>query len=270
MDYKVKDFSVDVLQASFDKPVLVDFWAEWCGPCRILGPTLERLAEKNNDDWVLVKVNSDENPELSAQFGIRSIPNVKLFFKGKVINEFVGALSEPAIIDWLKRNVPNKFQELFDSAEQLLVSGKENEARKLLNELLTNDPQNGSAKILMAKIILFIDPDNAVELINDVEETSDNSEIISSINTLAELLNDSKNSTKAESPAKNLYHEAVNYLKEKKYDQSLEKFIEIIKTNRFYENDIARKACIAIFKFIGEENEVTLKYRRDFGRALYI
>src|SRR4030042_5510506 len=111
MDYEVKDFSVDVLQASYNKPVLVDFWAEWCGPCRVLGPTLERLAE-NNNDWSLVKVNSDENPELSTQFGIRSIPSVKLFSKGKVINEFVGALSEPAIIDWLKRNVPNKYQEL--------------------------------------------------------------------------------------------------------------------------------------------------------------
>ena len=79
------------------KPVLVDFWAEWCGPCRVLGPIIERLAAKNNGEWSLVKVNSDEYPEVSAQYGIRSIPNVKLFSKGKVINEFVGALPEPSI-----------------------------------------------------------------------------------------------------------------------------------------------------------------------------
>src|SRR3989337_2363764 len=80
MNHEVKDFSTDVLQASFNKPILVDFWAEWCGPCRVLGPSLERLAAKNNGEWSLVKVNSDENPELSAEYGIRSIPNVKLFY----------------------------------------------------------------------------------------------------------------------------------------------------------------------------------------------
>jgi len=270
MDYEVKDFSIDVLQASHNKPVLVDFWAEWCGPCRLLGPTLERIAENNKDNWSLVKVNGDENPELSAQYGIRSIPNVKLFFKEKVINEFVGALSEPAIIDWLKRNVPSKYLDLLNSAEKLLASGKGEEAQKILNEVLANDPHNGSAKILMAKILLLDDPDSAVEFIKGVEETNNNTEIMSSINTIAELLNESKNSKLEESSTKNLYLQAVKYLKEKKFDQSLEKFIEIIKTDRFYSDDIARKACIAIFKFIGEENEVTIKYRRDFGRALYI
>jgi len=269
MDYEVKDFSADVLQTSYNKPVLVDFWAEWCGPCKVLGPTLERLAE-NNLDWLLVKVNSDENPELSAQFGIRSIPNVKLFFKGKVINEFVGALSEPAIIDWLKKNVPGRYQDLLDNAEKLNVSGKHDEALKMLNELLSKEPQNASAKILKSIILLLKDPGKAIELIKDVEETSDNVEIISSINTIAGLLNETENSILEESPTKNLYLEAVNYLKDKKFNLSLEKFIEIIKTDRYYAEDIARKACIAIFKYIGEENEVTLKYRRDFGRALYI
>src|SRR4030042_5521988 len=113
MDYEVKDFSTDVLQASFNKPILVDFWAEWCGPRRVLGPSLERLAAKNNGEWSLVKVNSDENPELSAEYSIRSIPNVKLFYKGEVINEFVGALPEQAIIEWLKKNIPGKPQDLF-------------------------------------------------------------------------------------------------------------------------------------------------------------
>ena len=146
MNHEVKDFSTDVLQASFNKPILVDFWAEWCGPCRVLGPSLERLAAKNNGEWSLVKVNSDENPELSAEYGIRSIPNVKLFYKGEVINEFVGALPEQAIIEWLKKNIPGKHQDLLSNAETLLSSGNEMEAQQILDELLRKDPRNSWPK----------------------------------------------------------------------------------------------------------------------------
>lgn len=270
MDYEVKDFSIDVIQTSFNLPVLVDFWAEWCGPCRILGPILEKLMAKNNDEWRLVKVNSDENPEVSAQYGIRSIPNVKLFYKGEVINEFVGALPEQQIIEWLKKSIPNKQQDLISNAEALLSSGNENEAQKILNELLSKDPQNSSAKILLARIILFKDSQKAVKLISDIDETNDNTEIIRAIRTIADLLSGSKNSSLEETPTKSLYLEAVNYLKEKRYDLSLEKFTEIIRTDRYYGDDIARKSCIAIFKFIGEENEITVTYRKDFGRALYV
>ncbi|HAB51348.1 MAG TPA: thioredoxin, partial [Ignavibacteriales bacterium] len=232
MNYEVKDFSIDVLQASFDKPVLVDFWAEWCGPCRVLGPILEKLVVNNNDEWSLVKVNSDENPELSAQYGIRSIPNVKLFDKGEVIDEFVGALPEQQIIEWLKKSIPNKYQDLLTNAETLFLSGKENEAQKMLDKLLLEDPNNSSAKLLLARILLFRDNAKVSDLINTIEETNENSEIIGSLKTIIDLLNEDKNSLLKDSPVKNLYLEAVNHLKEKRYDLSLEKFIEIIRTDK--------------------------------------
>ncbi len=269
MNYEVKDFSKDVLEASFNKPVLVDFWAEWCGPCRVLGPVLERLAEKNNGEWVLAKVNSDEYPELSAKYGIRSIPNVKLFYNGEVINEFVGALPEPAIKEWLKKSVPNKFQDMLLHAEALLSSGNENEAQRIFNEVLKNDPQNSTAKIHLARISLFEDSKKALELISNIEETGEHTDLITSIRTIADLLT-GNDIVLEESPTKELFLEAVSKLREKKFDQALEKFIEIIRTDRFYADDIARKACIAIFKYLGEENEITLTYRKDFGRVLYV
>ena len=270
MDYEVKDFSIDVIQASHNKPVLVDFWAEWCGPCRVLGPILERLAAKNNDEWNLVKVNSDENPEVSAQYGIRSIPAVKLFHKGKVINEFVGALPEQAIIEWLKKNIPSKYQDMILQAEGLLSAGNEKEAKKILNEVLNHDVQNTPAKIHLARIYLFNDSKKAFQLLSDIEETNENVEMLSSIRTIADLLAESNAEHLEDSPTKEIYLEAVNKLKEKKFDQSLEKFIEIIRTDRFFADDISRKACVAIFKYLGEESEITLTYRRDFGRALYV
>ncbi len=90
---EVTNFQNDVIEKSFDKPVLVDFWAEWCAPCRMIGPILEKLADENKDSWELAKVDTDKNQEVAMKYGVRGIPNVKLFRNGEVINEFTGALT---------------------------------------------------------------------------------------------------------------------------------------------------------------------------------
>ncbi len=101
-------FQKEVLDKSHEKPVLVDFWAPWCGPCRILGPTLEKLVKESQGGWRLVKVNADAHPALIRQYGIRGIPAVKLFKDGEVVDEFVGALPEYAVREWLARHMPEK------------------------------------------------------------------------------------------------------------------------------------------------------------------
>lgn len=100
------DFEKDVIDASEENPVVVDFWAAWCGPCRALSPTLEKLAEEAGEDWTLLKVNTDRQPELAARFNIRGIPTVKLFSKGDVLSSFVGALPEDHIRRWLGDHLP--------------------------------------------------------------------------------------------------------------------------------------------------------------------
>ncbi|MEQ8810911.1 MAG: thioredoxin, partial [Imperialibacter sp.] len=95
------DFDKEVIAKSKDVPVVVDFWAPWCGPCQFLGPIIEELADEANGTWALVKVNSDENQHLSAEYGIKGIPAVKMFHKGEVVAEFTGALPKHEIQKWL-------------------------------------------------------------------------------------------------------------------------------------------------------------------------
>jgi len=269
MSYEVKDFQKDVIEKSYDKPVLVDFWAEWCAPCRMIGPVLERLAAENKDNWELVKVDTDKNQQVAMQYGVRGIPNVKLFKNGEVINEFTGALPEPAIRDWLKKSIPSKFADLIEQAKIHLKNGDVTTAKAMLEEIHKGDVNNSEVRVLLAKILLFNDVKEAVRLTQNVDGNLSNIELAESIITLAELLNKDKNSF-THSDVKAKYISAIEDLKRKDFDSALSKFIEIIRTNRSYDDDGARKTCIAIFKFLGEDNEITLKHRRDFGRALYV
>jgi len=108
LNLETVDFQKDIIEASEHTPILVDFWAEWCGPCHMLSPTLEKLAEDAGEDWILVKVNTELQPEIAMKYGIRSIPNVKMFYKGEISSEFVGAIPESEIIQYLAQNLPKE------------------------------------------------------------------------------------------------------------------------------------------------------------------
>ena len=269
MNYEVQNFQEEVIEKSFDKPVLVDFWAEWCAPCRMIGPVLEKLAEENKDNWELVKLDTDKNQDIAMRYGVRGIPNVKLFRKGEVINEFTGALPEPAIKEWLKKSVPSKFSDQIEHAKILLKKGNVSDAKVLLEEIHKGDMNNSDVKVLLAKILLFDNLKEALRLIQNVNGNTENIELGEAISKLAELLNRDDQSIPS-ADVKEIYLSAINDIRKQNFDSALEKFIEIIRADRNFDDDGPRKACIAIFKFLGEENEITIKHRRGFGSALYI
>ncbi|MBE2315144.1 thioredoxin [Solirubrobacter sp. CPCC 204708] len=135
-------FEQAVIQRSYEKPVVVDFWAEWCGPCRMLGPVIEKAVEERGDAVELVKIDTDANPRVSQQFGIQSIPAVKAFKDGKVVDEFVGALPPAQVNRFLDRIVPSE-------ADALVADGGEANLRRAL-EL---EPTRVDAKVALARLV---------------------------------------------------------------------------------------------------------------------
>lgn len=263
------NFQRDVIEKSFDKPVLVDFWAEWCAPCKMIGPILEKLAEENKDNWELVKVDTDKNQEFATKYGVRGIPNVKLFRNGEVINEFTGALPEPAIKEWLKKSIPSKFADQIEHAKIILNNGDVETAKAILEDIHKGDMNNSEVKVLLAKILLFDDIKETKRLIQNIDGNLENIELAEAITTLAELLQRDQISF-TNSEVREKYLVAIDNIRKKNFDSALTKFIAIIREDRNYDDDGARKACIAIFKVLGEDNEITLRHRRDFGSALYV
>jgi len=270
MGNDVKDFEKEVIRRSFEVPVLVDFWAAWCAPCKMLAPALERLAAQSTGKWVLAKVDTESFPDIAARYGIQSIPNVKLFVDGRVLAEFTGALPESAVQQWLDKNLPSKFQKDIDQAETLLRSGLLQEARSLLEPAIKAEPSNDKARVLLALILLEENHKEALNLVEEIELDSEQFEIVEAIRAFSGLMD------KADEPehlpaadVKAEYLEAILALKKRDFPLALEKFISVIKKDRYYDDDGSRKACIAIFKLLGEDHETTQRYRREFSSALY-
>ena len=269
MAYDTDDFATDVIQRSHTVPVLVDFWAEWCGPCKVLGPVLERLADQSDGEWELVKLNTENHQDIAGQYSIRSIPNVKLFVDGKVADEFVGALPEPKVIDWLRTAIPSKYRPQLAGARQLLIENGASGAIEILQTIVAAEPENDEATVLLGQAFLGSDHHRAVELVEVVEFGSKHLEAAEAVKTLAATFGRLDGQELADNPVKDGYIVAIRNAQSHAYETSLEGFLDVVRTDRHYDNDGARKAIIAIFKLLGESHALTVKYRRALSSALY-
>ena len=269
MAFDTDDFEKDVIDRSYEVPVLVDFWAEWCGPCKVLGPVLERLAQRSADEWELAKLDTDKHPAISARYGIRSIPNVKLFVDGEVANEFVGALPERTVEEWLKNAVPSKYRAQLEGARQLLLEDRAGEAREMLRPIVAAEPENHQAAALLAQALFGSDPEGALRTVEPIGLGADYYEVADAISMLDGALTRINDSPPPEDPVKDSYVRALAAARAGDFQAALDGLIEVVRKNRFYDDDGARKTCIAIFKLLGEDHPTTKRSRPLLSNALY-
>lgn len=258
------NFQQDVIDRSYEKPVVVDFWAPWCGPCRILGPVLEQLAEEQSDRWTLVKINSDEEYELAQQYQVMSIPNVKMFHEGKVVAEFAGALPRQSIIKWLDQYIPDARQGDLKSILGQLDSGNA-EAMALLAGFVRANPDVAEARVALAGQLVFSDPGQAAALVEGIGMGHEFFDATEDIRTLARFLQFSGNGV----PVAQVLAQAVQDAREGRMESAIQHLIEAVGMDKSYADDLPRKAAIALFRTLGPQHELTRTWRRRFDMALY-
>ncbi len=261
------DFNKQVIEKSYERPVVVDFWAEWCGPCRILGPVIEQIAKEQKDKWTLVKVDTEENYEVSMQYQIRSIPNVKMFHKGEVIAEFAGALPHNQILEWLEENLPDAGKDQINTLiEKVRAHAATEEDVVALEMLLAEKPEMTEARVALAQYFVFTRPERALDMVDSVKMSDKFSDLADDIKELARLMTFSGN---GESPAAPKLQDAQKAFRKGQLEAGIQQLIDAVSLDKNCEGDLPRKAGIAIFRLLGAGSELTKKYRWKFDMAIY-
>jgi putative thioredoxin len=279
-DVTAENFRQVVLETSMSRPVLVDFWAEWCNPCKALMPTLAKLADEYQGKFILAKVNTEQQQQLAAHFGIRSIPCVKLFLNGQMADEFMGALPEAEIRSFLDKHIPRESDGLLVQAEQLLLQGDAEGAGALIRQATAIDP--GSARVMLANARLLATTGKLDEAEQQIQamplEEQNKPEVTALLARLQfdrstadsppmEVLQQRLKANPADSEA---LHQLANHrIMQNDLEGALELLFSLMQQDRAYGDDVARKDMLRIFELLGGQGELVKRYRNRMFNLLH-
>jgi putative thioredoxin len=268
-----------VIQASERVPILVDFWADWCQPCKALMPVLAKLADEYQGRFYLAKLNTEQHQDLAAQFGIRSIPNCKLFINGQMVDEFSGALPESAVREFLDKHLPRPSDGLVEQARQALLDGDADTALALLQQAKGTDPDNIRIDITIAQTHAAAgDAAAAMAVLDALPTEQQNDPEVQALRghlhfeaeaaglpdpaTLAKRLAADEHDSEAR------YQMAIHQVLQRDFEGALQILLELMRDDRGFNDDAARKTMLKIFDLLGEDPLAT-RYRSKMFTLLH-
>jgi putative thioredoxin len=268
-------FQSDVIEPSHELPVVVDFWAPWCGPCRVLGPTIEGIANELEGQVRLVKVNTDENPQVAAAFQISSIPAVKAFKDGQVVDEFIGALPAPQVREFFGRVVPSEADRLAGEGDWALEQGHMETAKRCYEQALDLDAANVPASIGLAEVLLAEgDTGRAGELAGRAPADPRARRMLArfSFHRAAEGADRAALEARlAADPGDAAAHYALGNLlaSQEEWEPALDHLIQTVMRDRKLDDDGGRKRVLDILELLGDGHELTSEYRQRLTNVLF-
>ncbi len=263
MAVDVTNFETDVLVPSRDTPVLVDFWAPWCGPCKMLTPILEKLESEADGRWTLAKVNTEEQQELAMQFEVSSIPDVRLYHDEKEIDGFLGQLPAAEIKGWLEKTLPSLHDETLKEARVALHEDDSKTAAQKAGIVLDAEPDNNEARVILAEAQLRDDAAAALKTLEPILEGHSQFDRADTLRQIAQLAVPDE-SMLPEGDLKTKYLAGTRAVQKADYAAALEAFIGVLEKDRDYASGAAKNACKTIIQYLGIRHPITEEYYRAY------
>jgi putative thioredoxin len=264
------DFETAVVAQSHRTPVVLDFWATWCGPCKILGPILEKLAAEAKGTWTLVQVDTDRHPDLAQALGVEAIPSVFMVHRGEIVGAFSGALPEPQVRAWLQKHLPPGIAAPKEETPREPSAGDREAA---LRKTLAESPDDHAARVDLARLLALGAPEEAASLAAEVPEEDPAGPAARNVEHLVALLRWGRggDGPGVSGPAEDLerYRNGAVALAQGRYGDALEAWIQGVERNRAFADDGARRACVALFEALGPGHSLTAPYRRRLSTLLF-
>lgn len=270
IDVSEADFEYQVINYSQRVPVIVDFWAEWCIPCRTLGPMLENLAEESQGVFRLAKVDVDNNQNLAMRYNVHSIPSVKAFKNGSVISEFSGLQPEPALREFLSKIAPSSIDLTLEKGASLLELEQWNRAEEAFQQVLDDRPNDSIALLGLAKCDLLQGrPSEALSILQDFPPSRELTSAETLIPLTKALLRIGNGDILSEDPLEAAFNHALRLFLRGNLPAAMDGLLDILRRDKDYRDGEARKALLGIFELIGESNPLTRQYRQELASILF-
>ncbi len=277
VDVEADDFQQVVIEGSREVPVVVDFWAPWCGPCRVLKPLLEKLAEEYQGKFILAKVDSDRNQEIAAQFGVRGIPSVKAFIDGEQVDEFSGALPESGVRAFLERLLPSPVDTLRIAAGRARDQGDSAQALQLLAQASELDGRNEDLRLDAADILLeqgqVEEARHLFDSLSPAMRMEARAQQVAARLDFAQAGGGDETGLRATIEARpddmdSRLQLAKLLIASDRQREGLAQLLEMVLLDRAWQEGLARKTMLAVFTLRGSQDPLVTEYRRRLASAL--